>query len=135
MGLAALGGVGAYHMGRSQNGPKTGRGRSGAGLEKFSYGAPSFHLSYFVSGLRWHGTCFCLTGRWAGLFFCMISMSFTKKGEENEAMRAFLGFIVESFSHEFYFVLRKLCDLRSDEIGGRSIHINKGSIFVIFSYI
>lgn len=60
---------------------------------------------------------------------------FYEKGEENEAMRAFLGFIVESFSHEFYFVLRKLCDLRSDEIGGRSIHINKGSIFVIFSYI
>lgn len=109
-------------MGRSQNGPKTGRGRSGAGRGKFSYGTPSFHLSYFVSGLRWHGprhTCFCLTGRWAGLFFCMISMSFTKKGEENEAMRAFLGFIVETFSHEFYFVLRKLCDLRSDEMGGR----------------
>lgn len=46
-------------------------------------------IAFIVSGLRWHGprhTCFCLTGRWAQIFFCMISMSFTKKGEENEVM-------------------------------------------------
>ncbi len=78
--------------------------RAGRVGKNFSCGAPSFSpfvsIAFFVSGLRWHGPrhiCFCLTGRWARLFFCMISMSFTKKGEENEVMSAFFGFYCWDF--------------------------------------
>lgn len=78
-------------------------GRGGTG-KNFLVALHLFHLSFLSRFLflAFAGTgprhiCFCLTGRWARLFFCMISMSFTKKGEENEVMSSFFGFYCWDF--------------------------------------
>lgn len=50
---------------------RAGRGGAGKIFLWRSIFSPFVSIAYSVSGLRWHGprhTCFCLTGRWAGLF-------------------------------------------------------------------